>query len=120
MKNIFARNDDHKSEYEKNFLIKYHSAKTKIVLLDRKTFSKQLKDGCQLKLTNFTDNRDVKKSLHVHRILFIDGAIGDSQKATKTFVWELFAIRKAFLGEMWTFSEAQKDLNISAYTSGSS
>lgn len=93
----------------------------KLVLWDKESFSKLHKADCRFTFESFSDNHDVKKQilecLHVHGVAFIDDADA-TQDATEAVVSQLFAIHKTFFGEMWTFSEAQKDLNISAYTSG--
>lgn len=120
----FPGNDGHQSDYDFEFLKKFQSkVKSPLAfhLWNKETFTDAVESSCRCMMEDYVSDVEARvqvlKSLQVHGVAFIDGA-EPTQDCTEAVVRKLFPVHKTFFGEMRTFSEAQKDLNISAYTNG--
>lgn len=120
----FPGNDGHQSDYDFEFLKKFQSkVKSPLAfhLWNKETFTDAVESSCRCMMKDYVSDVEVRvqvlKSLQVHGVAFIDGA-EPTQDCTEAVVRKLFPVHKTFFGEMRTFSEAQKDLNIAAYTNG--
>lgn len=115
--------DDHESFYDVEFLLKNQPneiAETKkICLWTKESLSVPLQSDCRVSMRDYMTDVEVSKkvleSLHMYGVAFIDG-VQPTQQNTEFVIRQLFPIHKTLFGEMWTFSDANKEHSDTAYT----
>jgi trimethyllysine dioxygenase len=120
-------NDAHKSSYNIDFLVKSQPQAIAIqqdrVLWNKANIQTPLNVQCKVTMRDYMSDPEVGKkvleNLYSHGVAFIDG-VQPKQENTEFVIRQLFPIHKTLFGEMWTFSDAKKDHNDTAYTNGES
>jgi len=119
----FTGDDDHKSLYEIEFLLKnqYESLEEEKSnkILWTKEYMSIPSNICRVSMRDYMSDPDVSKKvlegLHLYGFAFIEG-VQATQQNTEFVIRQLFPIHKTLFGEMWTFSDEKKDHMDTAYT----
>lgn len=120
--------DDHKSVYDVDFLIKNFnddeieielSKNAQIVLWTKEIIEAKFEQNFRVSMRDYMSDPEIAKcvlkNLQLYGVAFVDG-VQPNQQSTEFVIRQLFFIHKTFFGEMWTFSDENQDHHDTAYT----